>query len=107
MQSSLMQLIMDQIEELIVTIIEEVRERPSVAAAIVAALVGAWIGSALAGGGRRRQPPAPVRATQRRMSGLGDAAQLAGLGMRLLQNPIVRSYLRAALTAQLRRRFSR
>ena len=37
------QLIIDQIEELVVTIIQEIRERPAVALAILAAVEGALV----------------------------------------------------------------
>lgn len=57
-EQSVMQLIVDQLEELVVTIIEEIRERPGVAAAILAGLLGAIVGSILAAGmGRRASPP--------------------------------------------------
>ncbi len=38
---------------------------------------------------------------------MGDVSDLAGTGMRLLENPIVRAYLRAAVASQLRRRLAR
>src|ERR1051325_10409708 len=44
-EQSVMQLIVDQLEELVVTIIEEIRQRPGVAAAILAVLLGAIGGS--------------------------------------------------------------
>ena len=37
---------------------------------------------------------------------MGDAAELAGLGLKLLQNPIVRSYIVSAIEGQLKKRFS-
>jgi hypothetical protein len=98
------QLLVDQLEELIVTLIEEIRERPAVAAALLAAIVGAVVGSMLASGGRR-QPSAP-RAVVRSTRKMGDAGDLASLAMRLLQNPIVRGVLFAAVQRQLKRRFS-
>jgi hypothetical protein len=67
LEESTMQLIVDQLEELIVTIIEEVRQRAR---------------------------------------GIGEAAELAGLGLKLMQNPLVRSFLRSALESQLKKRFS-
>jgi hypothetical protein len=103
-EESTLQLVVDQLEELVVTIIEEVRERPGVAAAVVAAVVGIAIGSMLAGPGRRQRPgPANLA---RRARGVGDAAELAAIGLKLLQNPIVRGFLRSALQGQLKRRFS-
>ena len=86
------------------TIIEEIRERPGVALAIVAGLAGAFVGARLAVSARRRDV-APVRAA-RKARRVGDMAELAGLAMRLLQNPIVRSLLIAAIERQMRRRLS-
>ena len=98
-----LQLILDQLEELVVTLIEEIRERPAVALALLAAVAGAVVGSALAtrGGRRRITPPARVARTA---SGLGSAGELMGLGVRLMQNPIVRGFVLAAVQKQLRRR---
>ena len=56
-----LQLILDQLEELVVTLIEEIRERPAVALAVLAAVIGAVIGSALAARGGRRRVAAPAR----------------------------------------------
>jgi uncharacterized membrane protein YeaQ/YmgE (transglycosylase-associated protein family) len=141
---SVVQLIVDQIEELILTLLEEIRARPGVAMAIGAGIAGAIFGTILAArlATRRRRPP-PVSATSemlgalagtlvgaiprrvdgtaipkaagrvskraqkqaRGLSNVGDMADLAGLAMRLLENPIVRSYARAAVANQLRKRF--
>jgi uncharacterized membrane protein YeaQ/YmgE (transglycosylase-associated protein family) len=60
-EHSVMDLIVDQLEELVVTIIEEIRERPGIAAAILAAIVGAVVGSVLAAGAGRRRPTSPNR----------------------------------------------
>jgi len=103
-EDSTFQLVVDQLEELVVTIIEEIRERPGIALAVVAGVVGAMIGSWLA---RRKQPPAPVRAARGTTRTAGDAADLARLALRLLQNPIVRAILVAALERQLRSRLAR
>jgi hypothetical protein len=102
-ESSTVQVILDRVEELVATVIEEIRERPAVAAALLAALVGAIVGSTLAARARRRGLSARARAA-RRARGLGDVADLLGLGLRLLQNPIVRSLALAAVERQLRRR---
>lgn len=103
-EDSTFQLVLDQLEELVLTVIEELRERPGVALAIVAAIVGAVVGSRLAtASNRRRSAPRQVAKRARRV---GDAAELAGLGLRLLQNPIVRGLVMAALERQLKRRFS-
>jgi hypothetical protein len=99
------QLIIDQIEELVVTLIEEIRERPAVAAALLAALVGAIIGGMLAAG--RGRPKPVTRRVARRVGTVGDVADLAGLGLKLLENPLVRSYILAALSGQLKKRFTR
>jgi hypothetical protein len=100
-EESTFQLVMDQLEELAVTMTEEIRERPGVAIAIVAGLIGAIVGTRMA---RRRHEAAPARAVRRKAQGVGDAAELAGLGLRLLRNPIVRSLIIAAIERQLRRR---
>jgi len=104
-EQSTLQLIVDQLEELVVTIIEEIRERPGVAAAILATVVGIVVGSMLASGVGRRHasPPAAVAQKARTVTEAGD---LAGLAIKLLQNPIVRHYLRSALESQLKKRFS-
>jgi hypothetical protein len=98
-----LQLILDQLEELVVTLIEEIRERPGVVLALFAAVLGALIGSALAGRASRRGPAPPARVA-RRARGLGAASELMGLSLRLVQNPIVRGLVFAAVQRQLRRR---
>lgn len=100
-EDSTVQLVIDQLEELVVTVIEEIRERPGVALAILAGLVGAVIGVRLA---TRRREPAPARAVRRKAQGVGAAAELAGLGVGLLKNPIVRGLIVAAIERQLKRR---
>ena len=95
------QLVIDQLEELLVTIIEEVRARPGVALAIGAGLVGAFVGTWLA---TRRREPAPARAVRRKARGAGEAAELAGLGIGLLKNPIVRGLIVAAIERQIKGR---
>jgi hypothetical protein len=93
------QLVIDQIEELVVTIIEEIRARPAVALAILAAVVGAIVGSMIAAGAGR---PKPVTTrVARRVSRMGDFAELTRLGVKLLENPIVR----AAVLSQFKKRF--
>jgi uncharacterized membrane protein YeaQ/YmgE (transglycosylase-associated protein family) len=107
LEESTMQLIIDQVEELIVTIIEEVRQRPGVVLAIVAAIAGAVLGSMVAARvGRRRAPQAKRAVKKAKAAGLADAADLARLGLKIVRNPIVRSYLRSAVAAQLKKRFS-
>jgi uncharacterized membrane protein YeaQ/YmgE (transglycosylase-associated protein family) len=96
---STMQLVIDQLEELIVTIIEEVRQRPAVAVAIMAGIAGALIGGWLAS--RMGRKPTVGKHVARRAGTVGDMAELAGLGLRLLENPLVR----AALMNQLKKRF--
>jgi hypothetical protein len=104
-EDSTFQLVIDQLEELVVTLIEEVRERPGIALAVVAGVVGAMLGSWLARRGRKR--PVPVRAVRGTARSTGDAAELARVAMRLLQNPIVRAILIAALERQLKNRLAR
>jgi hypothetical protein len=103
---STLQLVVDQIEELLVTVIEEVRERPAVAVALLAAVVGAIIGSMVAArGGRKRSAPRKVaRRVGKQVGGVGDVADLAGIGLKLLENPVVRNYARAAIMSQLKKR---
>ena len=98
-EDSTVQLIVDQIEELVVTLIEEIRERPGVAAALVAAVVGVLIGSALAGRGRRKRP---IERAAKQARGMGQVAQIAGVGLSLLEYPMVR----AILVNQLRKRIT-
>ncbi len=106
-EQSTMQLILDQFEELLVTIIDEIRERPGVALAFLAAITGAVIGSTLAARAGRRRHASPARGVARKARGMAEAAELAGLALRLLQNPIVRSYIASAVEGQLKKRFSR
>ena len=106
-EQSVMQLIVDQLEELVVTIIEEIRERPGVAAAILAGLLGAIAGSMLAASIARRRPAHPERVVRKaRGRAMSEAADLAGLALKLLQNPLVRGYVRSAMEGQLKKRFS-
>lgn len=104
-EQSTMQLIVDQLEEVLVTIIEEVRQRPGVAVAILAAVAGAVVGSMLAARASRRRS-SPARRAVRTGIEMGEAADLAGLGLKLLQNPLVRGYIRSAVQGQLKKRFS-
>jgi hypothetical protein len=98
-----LQLIVDQFEELAVTIFEELRERPAAVAAIIAAITGAVIGMSLAN--RRRGPRAPKEVrhkakTARRVS------SLARIGFRLLRNPLVRGLAMTVLQRQLKRKLA-
>lgn len=106
LEDSTFQLVIDQLEELVVTLVEEIRERPAVALAIGAGLVGAIVGSLLAARVARGRASAPVRGA-RRARRIGDAADLAKVGVRLLQNPIVRGLMMTALERQLKRRMPR
>ena len=81
------------------------RQRPGVALALLAAVTGAVVGSMLAARGSRRHA-SPAKGVARKARGMGEAADLAGLGLKLLQNPIVRSYIRSAVEGQLKKRFS-
>jgi len=106
-EQSVMQLIVDQLEELVVTIIEEIRARPGVAAAILAGVLGAIVGSMLAASLARRRPAHPARAVRKaRGHAAAEVAELAGVAFKLLQNPLVRGYVRAAMEGQLKRRFA-
>ena len=101
---STFQLVVDQLEELVVTLIEEIRERPGIVLALVAGVVGAMIGSRLAS--RKSTPPPPVRAARGAGRTAGEAADIARVGVRLLQNPLVRGLLLATLERQFRHRLS-
>jgi hypothetical protein len=101
---STFQLVIDQLEDLVVTLIEEVRERPGIVLALAAGVVGAIIGSRLA---QRRREPAPVRAARDTARGAGDAVDIVRIIMRLLQNPLVRALLVAVFERQLRSRLAR
>jgi hypothetical protein len=103
-EPSTMELIVDQLEELLVTIIDEVRQRPGVAVAILAAVAGAVIGSMFAARASRRHT-SPTSRVVRKARGMGEAADLAALAMKLMQNPIVRGYVRSAVEGQLKKRF--
>jgi hypothetical protein len=95
-EPSVTELVIDQLEELVVTIIDELRQRPSVAVAILAAVVGLIIGGALA---RRASRKRSVVA--RRAKSMAETSELIGLSLRLLQNPIVRGYLVSMLKRRL------
>lgn len=99
---STLQLVLDQLEELVVTIVEEIRQRPGVALALFAGVLGALVGSRLAA--RRRRRATPAKAARRGARNVGDAADLFGTGMRLMQNPIVRGMVFAAVARQFRGR---
>jgi hypothetical protein len=106
-EQSTPQLIIDQLEELVATIIEEIRERPGVAAAILAAVAGIVIGSMLASGIGRRHSSPPARFARRKARGVvSEAGDLAGLAVKLLQNPNVRGFVFSAVERQLKKRFA-
>lgn len=104
-EEGMLQLVLDQVEELVVTVIEEIRARPGVALAICAGIAGTVVGSVFAARLRRPRRPAARVAHQARRA--GDMAELVGLTMRLLQNPIVRGLIVAAITRQLKRQLPR
>ena len=100
---STFQLVVDQLEELVVTLIEEIRERPGIVLALIAGVVGAMIGSRLA---RRKATPAPVRAARGAGRSAGEAVDVARVAMHLFQNPLVRGLLLAMLERQLKNRLA-
>ena len=99
---STVQLVIDQAEELAVTLIEEIRERPAVAGALLAGIVGAIVGSALAVRARPKRAPMPQRVV-RRARLMGDLAEIGGIGLRLLENPLVRAIIFRQVLKRLRR----
>ena len=137
------QAITDAVEDVLVAILELVRERPAVALAVGAAVVGALIGAAFAGFRQKPAPPARAASTlselitnlaaavissdltgrsyealdaARKRAGksakpsrgfgrLGAAANVVGLSVQLMKNPIVRSVVAAVVTSQVRKRF--
>jgi hypothetical protein len=140
----LVKTITDQMEELLVTAIEGVRERPAVAVALFAGFVGAFVGVILARALRpKRRVPERLdlsrglsaliraaeldqrsrelsrrvrktaktagerssRAISKDLAEFFSTAELAPTAMRLLQNPIVRGYIRAAIVSRFARRF--
>jgi len=100
-----MDLIVDQLEELVVTLVEEIRQRPGVAAAILAAVVGAFIGAMFArskgSSSRTRSPASRVAHTARDAS---EAVELAALAFKLIQNPMVRGYIGSMIERQFKKR---
>jgi len=103
-EPGIMELVFDQLEELLVTIIDEVRERPGVAVAILAALGGAIVGSTLANRSNRKRTAAAAELVEKQSRGVGHTGNLLGLAMRLLQNPIVRGFVLSMVVRQIRRR---
>ena len=136
-----LQRVVDLAEDLLVTLIEAVRERPQVAAALAAAVVGAAIGTALAGVTRPKPRPRPPSALVDVLAGLASAVALeertkrvsgvatesakkaarknpfqmkaddlknvgalAPIAFQLLQNPVVRGYIRSAIQSQMKKR---
>lgn len=142
------QFIIEELENIVLTVIEELRQRPTVAMALAAAVCGAVVGAMLAGRSGRAKPvksaaglvdalgPLAAALTRSqvkdvassfseraakgaeraskgvrrtgggpkvRLPGLGSTADLVNLGVRLLQNPIVRGYLVSMIGSRLRR----
>src|ERR1700674_1253313 len=86
-EQTVMQLIVDQLEEFVVTIVEEIRERPGVAAAILGGLLGAIVGSMVAARFARHRPAHPERVVRKaRGRAISEVADLAGVALKLLQN---------------------
>jgi hypothetical protein len=141
-----MKLAFDLVGDLVASVVDEIRERPGVAAAIVAGVCGALIGIGLAGlVGRRPKRRAASAAggvvdllagltravdlegrTQRvahmasqapgrgrrggeglldRMGHVRNATDLLPIGLSLLENPLVRTFVRGMVVSRLRKRF--
>src|SRR5260370_41672116 len=100
-EQSTLQLILDQVEEVLVTIIDEIRQRPGVALALLAAVTGAFGGSTPAARASRRHaiPPKGVVGKDR---GMGDASELAGLGLQMRHDVIMRREPRSAVCRQIK-----
>src|SRR5690242_18772077 len=76
---STFELVMDQLEELVATLIDEIRERPGIVLAIAAGVIGAIVGSRLATGASHGRGMAPRPVTHKARQ-VGQLAELAGLG---------------------------
>lgn len=72
-----MQVTIDAVEEIVITLIEAVRERPGVAAAILAGVMGAFVGLAIAAiTSRRREAKKPRKRAGRLFAGVASALDL-------------------------------
>jgi hypothetical protein len=101
-EDSTFQLVLDQLEELVVTIVDEIRERPGVALAILAGIIGAIVGAGIAGRASRRGSP-PTRRAERSARSVAGAADV---GMALLKNPLVRGLVVSLVSREFKRRMS-
>ena len=71
------QLVVELLEEMTVTVLEGIRERPGVAAAILAGIVGAFVGLGFAAWKARRQaPPPPAKGLARAVGAMASAIEL-------------------------------
>jgi hypothetical protein len=95
--------IIEQIERLVVAVFDQLRQRPAVAGALFAAIVGAVIGSMLAASFSQRQTTSQAHMARRENTAV-DARTLAAGALRLLENPLVRSFLFSMLARGFKRR---
>ncbi|MBV9355680.1 MAG: hypothetical protein JO023_09150 [Chloroflexi bacterium] len=140
----MVQFMVEEIEDLLLAALEELRERPTVVAALIAAVVGGVVGSWIAE--RRRPEPAPVKTVTGQLAellapialaigrarlvgmagsvgqqagsgarrvgekasepaeGVGNAAALLPIVLRLAQSPIVRAIVFTIIARRLRAR---
>lgn len=80
--NDLMQSLVDGVEDVLLTLVEEIRERPGVAAALFAGFVGALVGLALAARVARREPP-PRRRVAHVAEALFETLDLGRRGRRV------------------------
>ena len=117
----LFQIVFDRVLELAAGVCRAVSARPMLAAGVAAAVVGGAIGIALA---RRptsrreriagrikdktpliREPAKRVAKSGKRLGRAGDYGELVQLGLKLLENPIVRAVLIENLRKRVTKRF--
>jgi len=117
----LFQIVFDRVLELAAGVCRAVSARPMLATAAAAAVVGAAAGSALARRRTSRPEPMPGRTKGRtplsrdpanrvaksgkRLGRAGDYGELVQLGLKLLENPIVRAVLIENLRKRVTKRF--
>jgi hypothetical protein len=102
-EQSAIEPVIEQIERLVVAVFDQLRQRPAVAAALLAGIVGAVIGSMLASSFSQRHSSPRERVARQTRTSL-DTGDLVAGAMKLLENPLVRSFLFSMLARGLKRR---